>query len=410
MWKNTFISYTTLFRSRLGIMIPILQTIGSRTHRPENLIRALKKEFFENVTIKSTDQDWQSVKSYLVEKGYISTKPKILGRFKGISCRRPDNGEIKLSKDSTEIHELNITRLDHWYSQPYMLSTIGVPTEDNLDEYLEMCLDFKVVNKNFQSLRLGNTIQKILLQVNKDKIFEPNLSNLKPYFLKLLLESDFYIIFAMLKSIGSSNQKFTRDDIVRQFPDIAQDALKICENVIKSQNINRDLKKFCKLIKETSEKSKKKGNSGGPGVLEHRVTPRLEWLVDLGILSKTGFKRNSFNYKSTEVLSKLTILLEQVLKDNSKLMEAVLSVGEFDLNKDGNFKDLIEAYKILSGTIGSVSIDDLIMTTCINSKITNPRDLRQILMERKDDKGVRFTGGRYSRQAEFVWFDKKIYN
>ena len=37
--------------------------------------------------------------------------------------------------------------------------------------------------------------------------------------------------------------------------------------------INRDLKKFCKLIKETSEKSKKKGNSGGPGVLEHRVTP-----------------------------------------------------------------------------------------------------------------------------------------
>jgi hypothetical protein len=409
MWKNAFISYTTLFRSRLGIIIPILQIIGSRTHHSENLIRKVKEIFFEKIPVNCKDKDWGLVKVYLTEKGYISKRPQVSGRFKNISyCE--DGRKIKLLKDSFELQEINITRLDRWFSQPYMLSTIGVPTEDNLHEYLEMCLNFRVVNRSFKSLRVGNTIQKILSQASDEKYFEPNISNLKPYFLKILLESDYFIILALLKKINTSSTEFSRNDIVLEFADIVQDALKICESVVKNQDINRDMKKFFKLIKETKEKSKKKENSSGPGVLEHRVTPRLEWLVDLGVLDKTGVKRNSFNYKSTEVLPNLVILLEKVLTDSSKLMEAVLCVGEIDSTSDGNFEDLISAYRIISGGIGSVSIDDLIMTACINSRSAAPRNFRQILMERKNDKGIRFTGGRFSRKAEFVWFDKNIYN
>jgi hypothetical protein len=64
-------------------------------------------------------------------------------------------------------------------------------------------------------------------------------------------------------------------------------------------------KEFLKLIRKTAEKYAgktrvdKESASRGPGVLEHRMAPRLEWLTDLGALSKSGLPRNSFEYNVT---------------------------------------------------------------------------------------------------------------
>ena len=47
-----------------------------------------------------------------------------------------------------------------------------------------------------------------------------------------------------------------------------------------------------------------KGTSG-PGVIEHRLSPRLEWLTDFGYLEKAPQRKNAFSYMVAPTLTQL---------------------------------------------------------------------------------------------------------
>ena len=69
-----------------------------------------------------------------------------------------------------------------------------------------------------------------------------------------------------------------------------------------------EAKKFVNLLRTTKEKFA--GIEGGPGVLEHRTAPRLEWLTDLGALSKEGIAKNAFEYQRVADADLLANLLD----------------------------------------------------------------------------------------------------
>ena len=93
----------------------------------------------------------------------------------------------------------------------------------------------------------------------------------------------------------------TRDDVADRFGEIVDAAATACKELRVSPPEMREIREFRSAIHETlNEKGSRRGQkgTGGPGVLEHRVAPRLEWLVDLGYLSKEGLPKNSFRVSS----------------------------------------------------------------------------------------------------------------
>ena len=98
-------------------------------------------------------------------------------------------------------------------------------------------------------------------------------------------------------------------------------------------------KKFLSLLTK-KPKAKVGQASGGPGVLEHRVSPRLEWLTDMGVLSKQDLPRNGFEYLVTPDAKVLLDASERGLGSRFWAENVALSysrgLSAFRLSKEGS--------------------------------------------------------------------------
>jgi hypothetical protein len=93
-----------------------------------------------------------------------------------------------------------------------------------------------------------------------------------------------------LLRVISGSQVVKRDELAGTFPDIVHKAVDQCRRL--GVPVDFETIQFLKLVKTTGEKRARQ--SRAPGVLEHRLSPRLEWLVDFGYLSKEGVCQKRF--------------------------------------------------------------------------------------------------------------------
>src|SRR4051794_149706 len=129
-----FISYLTVFKSRLGIGNLVLGLTGF-AHQPEAaLIRKLRSVLDERRVLSLDDQDAMPVLEYLLDKRLVGRSLRKKGRYTGYVLERTDGAWRARDRRDNEVSEIPVYLTDIWLADPAIASTIGVPTPDNAEE------------------------------------------------------------------------------------------------------------------------------------------------------------------------------------------------------------------------------------------------------------------------------------
>jgi hypothetical protein len=176
--------------------------------------------------------------------------------------------------------------------------------------------------------------------------------------------------------------------------------------------------KHQRLLNETKEKISKRRrarrNGRGPGVLEHRISPRLEWLTDFGCLSKEGIKKNGFQYIVSPTAQSL---LEEIDRHfGSADMSSEVAISQWHSNPQWSewrqkvsycdaTESITRAYKLVRRQVGPVPIRvvSLISSMFASGERRYSDSVDSLLEFAKSHSDVALSGGRYKRDPENIF-------
>lgn len=411
---DPYLRYLTVFRSRLGVLNLVLGA-SSEARQPERAFnRRVRKVVGGRVETRLDGTSNQHVLDYLTDKKLIGPKPKGAGRYRGWSLRRGREGwEAELNGKASEV--ISVYQTDIWLSDTRVPSTIGAPTAENADEIVDLAFQFRMIDRNKFSWstcgQLVNALHGFGVSAEHPNPFV--LLTESPVLLRSLLEADGRFQLPLLRFLASRGvgHSVKRDEVADALPSIAAQALEIAwPSKLSAQAIA--------VGRETLQTLQGAPEGGsGPGVREHRSSPRLEWLTDLGYLSKEGLPRNAFEYIVTEQLLALTDSLNAAIserndwafvtalrawRDNPAWAEIRSSFACDDPREAFGM-----AYKLLRRPIGPVPLRDVSFVTGMLYKGWQPNDLLENVIETvRDVPGGSLAGGRYDRGPESVYLSE----
>src|SRR5262245_29296498 len=142
-----FISYLTVFKSRLGIGNLVLSLTGFG-HQPEAmLVRKLRSKLEERRALSLQDNNSTQVFEYLLDKRLIGQSHRTKGRYGGYVLERTGDGWAARDRAGHELAEIPVFLTDVWLADPAIRSTIGVPTPDNVEEVLEFAFQMRLLSR-----------------------------------------------------------------------------------------------------------------------------------------------------------------------------------------------------------------------------------------------------------------------
>lgn len=412
-----FLTYLTVFKSRLGIANLVAPITGLQ-HQPTPLVtRNLRKVLEERHPIEVAPRS-DSVLEYLAEKKVVTGSKKRSSRYYGYSLRRR-NDEWQVVSAGKEKDELPVYQTDLWMSDPRVRSTIGVPTPDNVDEVLELVHQLGLISRRTNSWTSAGTLLAGLREAWSPKYGDQS----NPFvlraegicFLRQVLRTDGLIIRGILKAICQSDEtQFTRDWVSQRFAQIVEAAVADAKRMTFQPPALREAQEHLAHIRKTAQRMEHpRGGRGssprGPGVLEHRVAPRLEWLTDLGVLSKEGFPRNSFQYARTEWAEVLlnSVSEEAALDADQAVLDQwhsnpLWSQPRTDLRSTTTNRGFVRAYRIMQRRIGPTSVSEVAFLGALfaPAPITFNEAERGLIELAHSTHGATLSGGRYQRGAQ----------
>jgi hypothetical protein len=248
--------------------------------------------------------------------------------------------------------------------------------------------------------------------------------------LRQLIDLDGLILHELSKEILDLPSEFRRDDLLPdKFIVVAGRAYEEARRYRLRPDDVAQARDFYQLLVQTAAKKARNRNAGttsrarpgteGPGVLEHRLSPRLEWLTDFGVLSKDGLPKNSFTYRKTAVVDNFVMLMGKFLQGSVASDDVALAVTVRDphsaalrhgIRVDSVEHALAAGYRQIQVSIGPVSIREVCFLAALRLEpLPLVRDLREQLLEwAKRENGIKLSGGRYTREPEMVYFSDKV--
>ena len=404
MWDDALIEYTNVFRSRIAHGNLVARHNDNRQKDLSIIERRIQGRAFRIEDISSDDKSWKSVITYLVDKGFLGKKPKKSGRYKGMFVRE-ESGELFVYRDDEVMTKIPITLVDAYFSDLRVRSTVGVPTSENLGEAVGASIDFGFCNKRGQNLRLADLMLGITSLVGQSEENPYVVDKLDILYFYSIIRSDFFVFLSICQRIRGESE-FDRNDMIHSFPEVVNGAVGIAERYFPRRSVMRTLKKYSRLM-ETSLLKFGDEKMRGPGVLEHRLTPRLEFLVDIGFLRKND-KRNSFSYHVEDSCKEF---VERIHGTENKL-DFINVMRAYIFSRLGgdvpiDFSDIARVYNEIGPRVGSISIEHLAIAVLSVHRTADVQSFFDSLFAKGHEKYVRFTGGRYNRSAEYVWIDTK---
>jgi hypothetical protein len=299
-------------------------------------------------------------------------------------------------------------------SHPDLPSTIGVPTTDNCDELLELCYQLGLLSKAKNTwTAAGQLVAGLRTLVPPPEPDNPFLFGLEGVaLLRQVLERDGLLIRELVRELLTLPSPVDRDAVAARLAGIAERAHAAATALRLPPPVVAEGKKFLDLVKKTS--AKRGEASRAPGVLEHRVSPRLEWLTDCGVLSKAGLPKNSFQYHVTPEATALLRGLdgnpaEAYWSDDAALgswrRAPIWEKARSGLSIVDTHASLLQGYRVMRRSVGPTSIREV----CFAAGILMPHaaaSLDELTVELVDwaahQAQITVSGGRYSRKPELV--------
>jgi hypothetical protein len=430
-----FLTYLTVFKSRLGSLNLVLRVSGL-VHQPQAaLLRRVRNtlEEREDLALDKTTND--PVFAYLIEKELIGREPRAKGRYTQYTgLERTPGGWRAADRHGKPVTELSTFQTDVWLSHPAVRSTIGVPTPDNAGETLELAHQLRVVLKSKNTWTAAGQLSVALRDRCSAAVVDPAnpflLGVESVAFMRQLVIADGLILMELvrdLSGVGDTRSQVTRDEIARAFPDIVARAVDKASKGRAPQPSLREARDFLKLIRETGRPRSRRsrgeggsdndggpGSSRGPGVLEHRVSPRLEWLTDLGYLTKDGLPKNGFTYITTDALKGLLSDLEASAGEHDWSEQVAVSQwNQNPLWKDFRTQVSVatrsdsyrDAYQLMQRRIGPASLREVaIAAALLGREIRSFRDVvGDLIAYAQETEGAALSGGQFRRTPENIY-------
>jgi hypothetical protein len=402
-----FLEYLTLFQSRAAAINLVLPITGASPQRLEGINRKLSTLLKERTDVDLGTETGKALVTYLMMKKFIGKK----GKYPNVSIKADANSQRIVDATGKELSKLSVHQIDLWMSDPRLPSVIGVPTADNASETVELCQAIGVVTPQSNAWTAPGLVAfKVRSAFTKDErnpfVFGPEIVVV----LRQLIERDGLMLLFLMQRLLKSNGQIVRDDISLLLGEVASDALERAKSQGIAAEAIREGKQLVQLFRQTVQKRAKQ--SEAPGVLEHRTTPRLEWLTDLGALSKDGRAKNGFTYSLAADAPLLFSCLDAATNGRCTADDAALtywreSARMNEIRATLIYRDsrdaLLAAYKLLRPSIGPVAIRDLCLVAGMGLGASSVSELEQYLIEiSRSDRGINLSGGRYKRSPEFV--------
>lgn len=414
-----FIGYTTVFRSRLGAANLVLRHCGTGFISEETLTRKLRADLQRTVTIDLDDPDVAVVLEHLTTKGVVGPSIRKAGRYR-FALTNDDGHWVARDSQGVEQRRVEVAEPDLAMADLRVRSTVGTPTPDNVGEIIDLTYQLGLIGKAKRNLTAaGQAVVNLRSDQGIENAFV--IGHEVVVLMRQLAERDGLMLKHLVAALGEAESPITRAQFaVRDFPSVVDAVYDDLANGGSRPEERREAKAFRDLIRGTAEKvSKANEGSRGPGVLEHRVAPRLEWLCDFRILAKEGFASNAFSYVKTSDLEvfRKCLWTEPGLEAGADEVAATWwqASSGFAQERTGLAKldaraALVHAYLLMRRPVGPASIREVVLlATLYCGETAALSDLRKRLLDwAQEESGITVSGGRYRRVPELVHFKKDV--
>jgi hypothetical protein len=321
-----FLTYLTVFKSRLGLANVVLGVTGFANQSAPTVIRKVRQTLEAKEELDLTNRDEGYVFQYLRDKKLVGEEARAKGRYAGYTLEGRESSWLATSKRGGT-STLPVYKTDIWMAAPEMPSTIGVPTPDNAEEVVELAVQLRLISKSTNTWTAAGQVINTLrgLVTTSGRHDNPFLLRAEGAgLLRQVLQADGVMLRAMVPFLIEQGPEITRPQVAEGFGLIVEEAVTETKRLGVAPMQLRDVIAFQKLIRDQTQKLQKalekareqgRGQSRAPGVLEHRVSPRLEWLTDLGYLTKEGLPKNGFEYRATDALHHLSETMDAFERD-----------------------------------------------------------------------------------------------
>jgi hypothetical protein len=431
-----FIAYLTVFKSRLGIGNLVVNLTGFG-HQPEAaVLRKLGDVLEEQRTLVFDDSAATPVFEYLLEKHLVGKSHRTKGRYKGYVLEEKGGKWTVRDRAGHELTEMPVYLTDVWLADPAVPSTIGVPTPENAEEVLEFAFQLRLLS------RFKNTwtaAAQLITGLRKESALEsravknPFLLRLDaPALLRQVVASDGLVFREVVRSLCEERDDtmVRRDAVVERFKEAVMRAVAAAKVLRVPPPDLRKLQAFLGLIERSSvsgisrraapgegQRTKK---SAGPGVLEHRLSPRLEWLTDLGYLTKDGIPKNSFEYRITPQIRSLLADLDDSF--GSEYWSETVATSQWRTNpawaatRSANStrpwrEAIASAYALMHRRIGPAPLREVTFAICLFASSDNVYSsvLQDAVKFASETEGAAVSGGRYRRSPENIYLPDPVW-
>lgn len=441
MSSAPFLTYLTVFKSRLGISNLVLEVSGL-VHQPDAaLIRKLRAALERTQEVALDDPANAHVFRYLRDKRLVGREVGGDRRYSKYASLEEDGNRWQVRDAQGDLaRSLTVFETDIWLSNPAIPSTIGVPTPENVRETFEFPFQLTLISKSTNTWTAAGQLTAALRSRFNSLLSDPQ----NPFLLgveavsllRQVVLADGVLLLELLRTIvDSRTTTVSRDALAQEFPAIVDRAVRTIRDGRRAGPVVRAAKEFQDMVHETvarrGRRSKprtprlsaaaKESTNGGPGVLEHRVSPRLEWLTEFGFLTKGDspgdelLPKNGFQYRVSPSLQSLFADLDELSSSETQADE--VAIRQWHSNPTWRrFREAIavqppdvaarEGYRLMKRRIGPAPLREVAFATSLMEETgaTSFSDSIAALIDfAQRTPGATLSGGRYKRTPENIF-------
>ncbi|MEJ1159540.1 hypothetical protein [Prosthecomicrobium sp. N25] len=357
--------------------------------------------------------------TYLVDKGFVRRSGK--GKYK-YRYEKDAVGVVRLldAKD-TPILEGDFAIADVWLSDERIRSTIGAPTVENVGEVLDFAIQTEIISASKGNWTSSGTLAAELRRVGGETenpfLIGPEIA----VYVRTLFRLDGWTLKAIISRFADMPDPFNREDMIEKFGEIVVEVGGIVTKVVKNKSTVKEYAALTELVGRNIKKraGKTEEETVNLGVLEHRVSPRLEWLTDLRALAKT--RRNAFEYTMGEQAACFRAAMEKLGETEESRDEAALAflvASDWSSRELANFCEadpftaILKAYALVRPSIGPARIEDVAYMAgiLIRNPSKNVAALSEYIVEiAKEREEVSVSGDRFTRSPKLVHIKEKLW-